>query len=148
VTPITNIIAADEDDYAAVGESMRPLDEWSGIDGCGLDTAKVTMLHCLVTGDDYDLSLTLHEPSYVAEGGAVVLRLADRVLQKLAIFNEGALGELSTELAATVDFENEQWSVDDVHALLSELAGLARLAESQDQSLFVWIHPAEAGGAD
>lgn len=141
---ITNIVAADEDEYVALGESMRPLDEWSGIDGRGLDTAKVTMLHCLVTGDQYDLSLTHHEPAYVAEEGAIVVRVADRVLDKLAAYDDEMLAHLAEELAATEDFEIEAWSVEDVHTLLVECAQLARLAESQGQSLFVWMHPAQA----
>lgn len=143
MAPVTNIVAADEDEYAAVGESSRPLDEWSGIDGKGLDTAKITMLHCLVTGDPYDMALTLHEPAYVNEEGAIVLRMADRVLQKLAGYDAEILAQLAAELAATEDFEAEEWPVDDVYSLLSELAGLARLADSQEQALFVWMHPAQ-----
>ncbi len=140
---ITNIIAADEEEYAAVGESMCPLDEWSGIDGRGLDTVKIAMLHCLVTGDEYDLALSLHEPAHVAEGGAIVVRVADRVLSKLAAYDADVLMHVAEELAATEDFEREEWAVEDVKSLLIELAGLARLADSQAQSLFVWMYPSQ-----
>lgn len=141
---VTNIVAADEDEFAAVGESMRPMDEWSGIEGMGLDTAKITMLHCLVSGDEYGTALSLHEPVYVGETGAIVLRVADGVVEKLAAQDEDTLMDLSVELAATEDFEIEAWMVEDVHSLLTELAGLARLAESQGQALFVWMCPEPA----
>lgn len=141
---VTNIVAADEDEFAAVGESMRPMDEWSGIEALGLDTAKITMLHCLVSGDVYDVALSLHEPVYVGDAGAIVLRIAGGVVDRLATHDADTLLDLAVELAATEDFEIEAWPVEDVHALLIELAGLARLAESQGQALFVWMYPEQA----
>lgn len=137
---VTNIVAADEDEGAAVGESMRPMDEWSGIDGLGLDSEKIAMLHCLVSGDAYDVALGLHEPVYVAETGTVVIRIADAVVERLAMHDEDTLLLLAGELAASVEFEAEAWLAEDLQALLMELAGLARLAESQGQALFVWMH--------
>ncbi|MFZ2852556.1 MAG: hypothetical protein WAZ34_00405 [Rhodocyclaceae bacterium] len=141
---VTNIVAADEDEFIAVGESMRPMDEWSVIDGLGLDTAKVTMLHCLLTGDEYGVALALHEPVYVAESGVIVLALAGSVVDRLAALDDEVLAQLAEELAATEDFEIDEWSAEHVLALLVELAGLARLAESQGQALFVWMHPGDA----
>ncbi len=141
---ITYFVAADEDEFAAVAESMCPLDEWSGIEGKGLDTTKITMLHCLVTGDEYDLSLSLHEPACVAEEGTIVVRIAERVLEKMAAYDAEILSQLADELAATEVFEIEAWPVEAVHTLLIDLAGLARLAESQGQALFAWLYPAPA----
>ena len=141
---ITYFVAADEDEFAAVAESMCPLDEWSGIEGKGLDTTKITMLHCLVTGDEYDLSLSLHEPACVAEEGTLVVRIAERVLEKMAAYDAEILSQLADELAATEVFEIEAWPVEAVHTLLIDLAGLARLAESQGQALFAWLYPAPA----
>lgn len=141
---VTNIVAADEDEFAALGESMRPMDQWSGIEGQGLDTAKITMLHCLASGDEYNVALSLYEPVYVAETGAIVIRIADGVVEKLAAYDDEMLVQFSEELAATEDFEIEAWLPENVHSLLVELAGLARLADSQGQALFVWMHPEQA----
>lgn len=141
---VTNIVAADEDEFVAVGESMSPLEQWSGIEAPGLDTAKITMLHCLVSGDQYDAALILHEPVYVAESGAIVLRIALGVIDKLAAYDDEALLAIGEELAATEDFEREAWAAGDVQSLLAEIAGLARLAESQGQGLFVWLLPEES----
>jgi hypothetical protein len=139
---LSSIVAAEEDEYAAVGESQEPLEEWSGIQKRGLDTAKIVMLHCLLTGEELDLALTSYEPVYVAEEtGTVVLRIAGEAVEKLASLDEEALEQVAEELAATEEFEVEQWDADDVLTLIMELADLACLAESQGQVLFVLMQP-------
>jgi len=138
---LTNIVAAEEDEIAAIGESLRPVDEWSGIERRGIDTAKIATLHCLLTGDEFEEAISAYEPVYVAEEGAVVLRLADEVTERLATLDEEALDLVGEELAATEEYELEQWETEDVQALVIELADLARLADSQGQALFVWMHP-------
>ena len=136
---MTNIVAAEEDEYTAIGESSCPLDEWSGIEAPGLDTVKVAILHCLLTGDPLQMALDLYEPVYVSESETVVLRFAEELLEKLAVLDEEALENVASELAASEDFESEQWEADDVLAQLTDLADLAQLAESQGQALFVWM---------
>lgn len=138
---LTNIVAAEEDEIAAIGESLRPVDEWSGIERRGIDTAKIATLHCLLTGDEFEEAISAYEPVYVAEEGAVVLRLADEVTERLATLDEEALELVGEELAATEEYELEQWETEDVQALVIDLADLARLADSQGQALFVWMHP-------
>lgn len=138
---LTNIVAADEDEFAAIGESLRPVDEWSGIERRGIDTAKIATLHCLLTGDEFEEAVSAYEPVYVGGEGAVVLRIADAAMQRLAMLEEDALYLVAEELAATEEYEVEQWEAEDVQALVIELADLARLAESQGQALFVWMHP-------
>ena len=138
---LTNIVAADEDEFAAIGESLRPVDEWSGIERRGIDTAKIATLHCLLTGDEFEQALGAYEPLYIGEEGALVLRIADEVLERLATLDEDALELVAGELAATEEYEIEQWEPEDVLALVMDLADLARLAESQGQVLFVWMHP-------
>jgi hypothetical protein len=138
---LTIIVAADADESASIGASLRPTEEWSGIEKRDIDTAKIVTLHCLLTGDLFEQAVIAYEPVYVAEEGAVVLRLADEVLEKLASLDEDALLHVAEELAATEEFEMEQWDERDVQDLVLELAELARLAESQGQALFVWMHP-------
>lgn len=138
---LTNILAAEEDEYEAIGESLRPLDEWSGIERRGIDTAKIATLHCLLTGDEFDMAVSAYEPVYVSGEGAVVLRLADEVMERLAALDEDALERVAEELAATEEYEMEHWDVEEVQAMVMELADLARLAEAQGQVLFVWMHP-------
>lgn len=138
---LTNIVAAEDDEIAAIGESLRPVDEWSGIERRGIDTAKIATLHCLLTGDEFEEAISAYEPVYVADEGAVVLRLADEVTERLATLDEEALDLVGEELAATEEYEMEQWETEDVQALVIDLADLARLADSQGQALFVWMHP-------
>lgn len=138
---LTNIVAADPDDVAAIGESLQPLEEWSGIQRRDIDTAKMATLHALLTGDDLDQALYLYEPVYAGGEGALVLRVADDVVDKLANLDEDALSRVAEELSATEEFELEQWDADDIEDMVMELAELAQLAQSQEQSLFVWMHP-------
>ena len=116
---VTNIVAADEDELVAVGESMSPLEQWSGIEAPGMDTEKITMLHCLVSGDQYDAARILHEPVYVAESGAVVLRIAVGVVDKLATYDDEALLAIGEELESTEDLYREAWATGDVQSMLS-----------------------------
>ena len=141
VAILTNIVAAEEDEVQSVGESLRPMDEWSGIEKRGIDTAKIAIFHCLLTGDELDQALGRYEPVYIGSEGAVVLRIADEFLDRLASFEDEALERVAEELAATEEFEMEQWDPDEVLDLVTELADLARLAEAQGQVLLVWMHP-------
>ena len=137
---LTNIVAADEDELESIADSLRPVDQWSGIEKRGLDTAKIATLHSLLTGDEFELAASFYEP--VAGGEtAIVLRLAEEVMGKLASYEEDALEAVAAELAATEEFEMEGWDNGEVHDLVQELADLARIADSQEQTLFVWMHP-------
>ena len=139
---LTNIVAAEDDEIEAIGESLHPVDEWSGIEMRDIDTAKIATLHSLLTGDLFDDAVAHYEPVYVsASEGALVLRLADEAAARLAELEEEAIDAVAAELAATEEFENEGWEEEAIAVMLDELAGLARLAEAQGQALFVWIHP-------
>ncbi len=139
---MTNIIAAEDHEIEAIGESLHPVDEWSGIEMRNVDTAKIATLHCLLTGDQFDDAVVHYEPVYVsATEGAVLLRLADEAMDRLVELEDEALEQVAAELAATEEFELEGWEEEAIAAMLDELAHLARLADSQDQALFVWMHP-------
>ena len=107
----------------------------------GIDTAKIVTLHCLLTVDEYSYAVSRYEPIYISDEGVVVIKIADEVLERLASMEEDALDEVAAELSATEEFEYENWDAEEVHAMVMELAELARLAESQGQMLLVWMHP-------
>lgn len=139
---LTNIIAAEEDEIEALGESLHPIDEWSGIEVRDVDTAKIATLHCLLTGDLFDDAVAHYEPVYVSEAeGAMLLRMADAVTERLAALEEDAFDAVAAELAETEEFESADWGDEEIAALLADLSELARLAEAQGQALFVWMHP-------
>lgn len=142
MSTLTCIIAAEEDEIEAIGESLQPVDEWSGITLRDVGIAKIATLHCLLTGDLFDDAIILYEPIYVsAAEGALVLRLSDEATERLANLDEDALDAFAAELNATDEFESAGWEEETVAAMLAALADLARLAEAQGQSLFVWMHP-------
>lgn len=139
---LTNIVAAEEDEVEAVGDSLQPVDEWSGISLRDIGIAKIATLHSLLTGDLFEDAAALCEPVYISPAeGALVLRLADELKDRLAELDEESLDAVAAELAATEEFEMAGQDEGEVLAMLADLADLARLAESQDQTLFVWMHP-------
>ena len=139
---LTNIVAAEDDEVEAIGDSLQPVDEWSGISLRDVSIAKIATLHSLLTGDLFDDAAALCEPIYISPAeGALVLRLADEVKERLAELDEDALEAVATELAAAEEFEMAGWDEEAVAEMLADLADLARLAETQEQSLFVWMHP-------
>jgi len=139
---LTNIIAAEEDEVEAIGESLQPIDEWSGIALRDVTIPKIVMLHCLLTGDLFDDAFVLYDPIYLsAAEGALVLRMAEGAVARLAELDEEALEAVAMELTATEEFEDAGWSEEDIGDMLAALGDLARLAESQGQTLFVWMHP-------
>ncbi|MDP2852455.1 MAG: hypothetical protein Q8O23_03510, partial [Gallionella sp.] len=62
-------------------------------------------------------------------------------MERLAKLDEDALEAVAFELAATEEFESENWEAEVITAMLASLVDLARLAEAQGQALFVWMHP-------
>jgi len=138
---LTQFIAAEEDALADIGESLRPMDDWSGIESRNIDIAKVTTLHCMLTGDEFEQALYLYEPVYVSAQGVMVLRVADELMAKLALLDEEAQENVAMELAGTLEFEADQWDPEEVQVLVSTLAGLAQQAEYEEQVMFVWMHP-------
>lgn len=138
---LTQFVAAEEDEIEPIGESLNPVDEWSGLQLRDLDTAKIATLHALLTGDLFDDAVAHYEPLYVSAEGALVLRLADELAERLAALEDEVLDDVAAELAASEEFEYAGWEGEAIGAMLADLADLARLAESQGQALFVWLHP-------
>lgn len=139
---LVNIVSADEEDVEAIGESQHPVVEWSGIEARDIDTAKIVTLHCLLTGEGLEDAVYAYEPVYISgDDGPVVLRIPDEIMEKLASLEEEAIELVGEELAATEEFEMNDWPTEEVLSLVEELSALARLADSQGQALFVWMHP-------
>ena len=138
---LTCVVAAEEDEYPDIAQSNTPLNEWSGIESPGLDTTKLATLHALLTGDSLQLALDLYEPVFVSDGEdeTLVLRIDTELFEELTLLDEESLENVVSELVATEIYEQEGSDPDDVLAFLADLVGLAQLAESQVQTLFVWI---------
>ncbi|MBP8277324.1 MAG: hypothetical protein KAX55_10585 [Propionivibrio sp.] len=138
---LTCVVAAEEDEYPDIAQSTSPLNEWSGIEAPGLDTTKVATLHSLLTGDPLQLALDLYEPIFVAEGDdeTLVLRIEAELFEELTLLDEESLENVVDELMATDVYEHDGSDPEDVLAFVTALSELAQLAESQGQTLFVWI---------
>ncbi len=139
------IVAAGDDEYADVGEAAQPLNDWSGIESPGFDTECLAALDALLSGDTWQAALDRYEPVYVSVGDdTAVLRLTDELLAALAAIDDEVIESLAAELAAAEAFEEAGWPEERVFDLLSELAALAQLAESQAQNLFMLVRPIQS----
>ena len=138
---LVNIVIADEDEAEAIGESNQPVDEWVGMEARDLDKSKFITLHCLLTGDGIEDAVYGYEPLYFVEDGPQVLRIPDEMTARLARYDEEALEEVVQELAATEDFELSDLAEEDIHTFMEEFAELARKADAEEKTLFIWMHP-------
>jgi hypothetical protein len=139
---LTQIIAADESDIEAIGESLNPADEWSGVERRDIDIPMLATLHSVLTGDLFDDALVLCEPIYISPSeGAFVIRLSDYVVERLATFDEDALAAVAEELAGSQDYEMADFGADEINDWLLELAEIARPAHSEGHTFFAWLHP-------
>jgi hypothetical protein len=135
-----NVVVADAEDAAAIGESSRPIDEWRGFEARGLDQAKFAMLHALLSGKAFDEAFDDFAPGYaVSEEGPWLMRMPGESVERLAALEEDALERVADELAATEEFEIDAWPADQVQTLVSRLAELAAVAVANGEAIFVWM---------
>ena len=94
-----------------------------------------------MTGDPLQLAHDLYEPAYVDEGDdeTLVLRIEAELFEELTLLDEESLENVVDELMATDVYEHDGSDPEDVLTFLTALSELAQLAESQGQTLFVWI---------
>ena len=110
----TWLVAAEDDEYEAVGDSPQPLNDWSGIELPGFDTVRMAVLHALLTGDSLQMALDRYEPVYVSADETIVLHLADELFEALAGLDEDSMASVASELVATEEFETAAWHEEDV----------------------------------
>ena len=135
-----NVVVADLEDAGAIIESEKPVEEWKGFEANGLDPAKFAMLHALLSGELFDEALDECGPLHAAsDEGPWLMKLPDDSVAHLAELEEDALDQVGEELAATEEFEEDGWSVDEVKGLVVALADLAGVARAQGRALFVWM---------
>jgi hypothetical protein len=136
----SSVVVADLDEAADIVGSERPVDDWKGFEARGLDMAKFAMLHALLSGQYFDEAQRdfglLHAES---EEGPWLLRFPAASVKRLAELDEEGLEAVGAELAATEDFEDEEWAVEDVQKIVTQLADLAGMAAAQDKAVFLWI---------
>ena len=137
---LTNIVIGDSSDAEAIGASLCPVDEWRGIEIKGIDLAKIAMLQAVLTGQTFDEAFDEYRPILAAsDEGPWVFRFPDAPLEKLAALEEEALERVGEEWAATEEFEDNGYPVEEVQAVLEELSDLAKMCISQGKAIFIWM---------
>ena len=141
---LVNVVVAAREDAGAIIESSKPIDEWKGFEAKGLDQAKFAMLHALLTGELFDEAMGDCGPLYAAsDEGPWLMKLPDETVVHLTRLEEDAIDQVGEELAATEEFEQDDWPVDEVVRIVTELADLAGVARAQGRSVFIWMVTAD-----
>jgi|ERR1700674_691095 hypothetical protein len=136
----TNIVIADSDEIKAIAESSAPAQEWRGLELPGLDPQKIAMLHCILTGESFDEAAAQYDPIYAGSGeGPWVIAVPHAPVEKLARLEEQVMEQVGEEWAASEDLEREHWPVEEVQAVVAELAALASISIAQEKKMFIWI---------
>jgi hypothetical protein len=136
----TNIVIADLDEIEAIAESSAPAQEWRGLELQGIDPQKIAMLHSILTGESFEEAAVQYDPIYAGSGeGPWVIAIPQAPVQKLARLEEEVIEQVGEEWAATEDLERENWPVEEVQAVVAELAALASISIAQEKEMFIWI---------
>lgn len=135
-----NIVIGEPDEVMAIGESLSPLEDWQGMEASGIDLEKLAMLQSLLTGQTFDEAFDEYLTLFAAsEEGPWIIRFPEAPMEKLAALEEDALERVGEELAATEEFEQDEWTAEEVQDFLMALSELAGIAVSQEKMLFIWL---------
>ncbi|HUW50462.1 MAG TPA: hypothetical protein VMV75_05535 [Sulfuricella sp.] len=137
---LTNIVIGEPDEIMAIGESLSPLEDWQGMEANSLNLEKLAMLQSILADQNFDEAFAEFRPLFTAsDEGPWLIRFPHGSIKKLAELEEDALERIGEELAATTEFEIDEWAVDEVQDLLATLSQLAGNAVDQEKTLFIWM---------
>lgn len=140
---LTDFVVANRDEAKLVGETDVPSAVFDGIDAKGIDQVKMATLHSILTQTEYDPDLLATDESFLytgSEDGPWVQALPDTMIARLADLSVFETKRVAQEWFATEEFQPKYsgWSVDDVAAFLTEMTRLARVAVSENKTVFMW----------
>jgi hypothetical protein len=135
-----NIVIGEPSEITAIGESLSPLEDWQGMDASSLNLEKLAMLQSILSGQTFDEAFDEYRPLFTAsEEGPWLIRFPHESIRKLSELEEDALERISEELAASDEFEKDEWTADDAQDFLMVLSQLAESAVDQEKTLFIWV---------
>jgi len=137
---LTDIVVADRLDAQRVCNAANPSQEFSGLDAKGIDPVKLGTLYGILTGTEFDPSFVSGEP--LASGGDEgpwIIEVPSELVQRLAKLDAKELADAAAKWAKTAEFSLDNWSQEDVHNILTELAKLCTKATAVQKSVLMWM---------
>ena len=137
---LTDFVVADRGDARRVCDSPNPSREFGGLDGKGIDTVKLGLLHALLRGGEFDPAI--HDSLCDGgEGGPWVFEVPPDLVQRLAGFTPAELEEAGRKWAAAEVFSRryDNWPTERVQQQLGELAALCRRAAGAGKPVLMWM---------
>lgn len=140
--PLTDFVIADRADARLVCDSACPSDKFDGLDAKGIDPVKLGTLYAVLTDTEYDENFIAGPP--LCDGGDEgpwVREVPIDLVQRLAQLNASQIRTAATKWAETEEFspQYDNWSPEEVHEVLTELAKLCRRAVAVKKSLLLWM---------
>lgn len=135
----TIFVIADADDEIDIANSLNPMEDWDGVEVPGMSANKMAILHMLLNDETYlDASSMYVEVSGNLDGGPQLFPVPPSLVERLMEI-EDDIDVIAEELISTEDFEQEEWTLEQGEALLSDLVASARICVSESKSLFMWM---------
>jgi hypothetical protein len=136
---INDIFIASETDLIKLTVFDSPLDFFPGIDASGINKVKIAMLSNIVGNVKFDEALN-EQPliKTISEQGPWISRIPDRLRDMLASLANQDLQKVAVKWGKTKEFAADGWKHKDIAMLLEKLAHLARQAQPDGKSLFLW----------
>lgn len=135
----TDYIAGTDDQIDEIWASLNPAGDFSGVYGKGSDPVSLSMLHCCITGGEFDLSMMdQFEPIRIMnDGERVLLELPAAIRESIDSITSENVTDVVSKWAETEEYMLTGWSDDVAVEFLSALSAYSR--NNADKKLFMWI---------
>ena len=137
---LSDFLVVDRSEAQRVCGSSCPSRDFAGLDAKGIDTVKLDSLYDIVVGGECDQSI--HQSICDGgEDGPWVHEVPPLLVQRLASLAATELTAVGTQWAATEEFSPryDNWPVEDVQCVLTELTALCKNAVTEGKSVLLWM---------
>jgi hypothetical protein len=138
---LTDFVVADRADAQRVCDSDCPSQDFAGLDAKGIDTVKLSTLHAILTGGEFDASFMGDTLCSGGEDGPWVFEVPADLAQRLAKLGARQLRSVGAEWDATEEFspKYDNWPAEAVQQVLRDLAALRRRAAGEGKAVLMWM---------
>lgn len=138
---LTDFVVATDNDAVAIGEAVRPADQWPTLESKGVETIKLSTLYCAATNAQYtdDIQASFSLVAGNEEEGPWVFKFPPEILAAIAGIGQSDIPAIAASWAATEELQMDGWSKEDAAQFIKELQTYAQKALGSGASLFLWL---------
>jgi hypothetical protein len=143
---LSDFIIADRSEAAAINAAGGAhLKQWPCLDSKGIDTIKLGTLYQILhnrSSDDWNFVASFMQDALLdrpTDDGPWVFLIPDELASAVAALDETRAVAVTSKWAATEEFENAGWQVEDVEQYLQLLITHATAACDAGKRLLLWM---------